>query len=96
MYIYGKYTYCEECQYICSNERASGQSDLPAQADMGVTPMAVAAPGAAAPTQGAQPGASGGQPMATDDPAAAAGAVDAAFDACCAPAGGDDRAAGVA
>ena len=73
----------EECQYIFS-----------AQADMGVTPMVVAAPGAAAPTQGAQPGASGGQPMAADDPAAADGAVDAAFDACCEQAGGDDRAAG--
>ena len=39
----------EECQYICS-----------AQDGMEVTPTVTAAPGAAAPTQGTQPGASGG------------------------------------
>ena len=57
----------EECQYICSNEMASGQDGLPARAVMGVTPMVVAATEAAAPPQGAQPGTSGKQPMATDD-----------------------------
>ena len=76
----------EECQYICSNEVASGQNDFPARAVMGVTPMVVAATEAAAPPQGAQPGTSGQQPM--DDQAAAAEKVDKAFEACCAPAAG--------
>ena len=86
------FTYCrakmagEECQYICS-----------AQEDMGVTPMVMAAPGAAAPTQGAQPGASGGQLTEADEadgPAAAYGGIDEAFDACCGQTGGDGPAAG--
>ena len=61
---------------------------------MGVTPMAVAATEAAAPPQGAQPGTSGKQPMATDDQAAAAEKVDDAFEACCAPAAGGVDASG--
>ena len=52
----------EECQYICSNEGASGQQ-----------PMATVDPMAAAPEpQAAHSGPSGQQPMATDDPVAAA------------------------
>ena len=91
--LYNKnFAYCrakmagEECQYICS-----------AQDGMGVTPMVTAASGAAAPTQGAQPGASGGQLTEADEadgPAAAYGGIDEAFDACCGQAVGDDRAAG--
>ena len=62
-----------------------------------MTPMVTAAPGAAAPTQGAQPRASGGQLTEADEadgPAAAYGGIDEAFDACCGQTGGDGPAAG--
>ena len=81
----------EECQYICSNEGASGRQPMVDQE-------------AAAPEpQDAHPGPSGQQLMATDDPVTAAEielnseeTVDKAFEAYCAPVAGGVDAPGVA